>query len=166
MVENKKKRTLTISTTFDKKKLGEPSFRRGEKKVFVPEKKRIPRNISKNSNFFNQSSHKQNPNKKNFARKFAEQQATKRFIQPDQKKTEKNKEKNFDKNFPSRREHKLTLSRAMDVEEFEIKQRSLASVKRARLKEKKNLKPGEDIKKEFKKVIRDVKIINFPLSKY
>ena len=158
MVENKKKRTLTISTTFDKKKLGEPSFRRGEKKVFVPEKKRIPRNISKNSNFFNQSSHKQNPNKKNFARKFAEQQATKRFIQPDQKKTEKNKEKNFDKNFPSRREHKLTLSRAMDVEEFEIKQRSLASVKRARLKEKKNLKPGEDIKKEFKKVIRDVKI--------
>ena len=38
MVENKKKRTLTISTTFDKKKLGEPSFRRGEKKVFVPEK--------------------------------------------------------------------------------------------------------------------------------
>ena len=128
------------------------------KKVFVPEKKRIPRNISKNSNFFNQSSHKQNPNKKNFARKFAEQQATKRFIQPDQKKTEKNKEKNFDKNFPSRREHKLTLSRAMDVEEFEIKQRSLASVKRARLKEKKNLKPGEDIKKEFKKVIRDVKI--------
>ena len=46
----------------------------------------------------------------------------------------------------------------MDVEEFEIKQRSLASVKRARLKEKKNLKPGDDIKKEFKKVIRDVKI--------
>ena len=45
----------------------------------------------------------------------------------------------------------------MDVEEFEIKQRSLASVKRARLKEKKNLKTG-DIQKEFKKVIRDVKI--------
>ena len=46
----------------------------------------------------------------------------------------------------------------MDVEEFEIKQRSLASVKRARLKEKKNLKTGDDTKKEFKKVIRDVKI--------
>ena len=46
----------------------------------------------------------------------------------------------------------------MDVEEFEIKQRSLASVKRARLKEKKNLKTGDDTKKEFKKVIRNVKI--------
>ena len=31
MVENKKKRTLTISTSFDKKKLGEPNFRSGEK---------------------------------------------------------------------------------------------------------------------------------------
>ena len=45
---------------------------------------------------------KLNPNKKNFARKFAEQQATKRFIQPDQKKNERTKEKNFDKAFPSR----------------------------------------------------------------
>ena len=43
----------------------------------------------------------------------------------------------------------------MNVEEFEIKQRSLASVKRARLKEK---KIKEMIKKEFKKVIREVKI--------
>ena len=40
MVENKKKRTLTISTSFDKKKLGEPSFRPGEKKVYIPEKKK------------------------------------------------------------------------------------------------------------------------------
>ena len=46
----------------------------------------------------------------------------------------------------------------MDVEEFEIKQRSLASVKRARLKEKKSLKSGDEPKKEFKKVIREVKI--------
>ena len=45
----------------------------------------------------------------------------------------------------------------MNVEEFEIKQRSLASVKRARLKEKKNIN-ANDPKKEFKKVIRDVKI--------
>ena len=160
MVENKKKRTLTISTSIDKKKLGESNFRRGEKKVFIPEKKRFLRNTSKNNNFNNPGTYKPNPNKKNFARKFAEQQATKRFIQPDQKKTEKAKEKSFDKAFPARREHKLTISRAMDVEEFEIKQRSLASVKRARLKEKKSLKPGDDTKKEFKKVIRDVKIPN------
>ena len=151
MVESKKKKTLTISTSFDKKKLSETNFRRGEKKVFIPEKKRFPRNTTKSSNFINQSNHKLNP-KKNFARKFAEQQATKRFIQPDQKKNEKTKEKNFDKAFPARREHKLTISRAMDVEEFEIKQRSLASVKRARLKEKKNLKPGDDIKKNLRKL--------------
>ena len=43
------------------------------------------------------------------------------------------------------------------MEEIEIKQRSLASVKRARLKEKKN-KPDDEEKKEFKKVVRDVKI--------
>ena len=56
-----------------------------------------------------------------------------------------------------KRDFKLTVSRALNVEEIEIKQRSLASVKRARLKEKKNKPEGED-KKEFKKVIRDVKI--------
>ena len=44
----------------------------------------------------------------------------------------------------------------MNVEEFEIKQRSLASVKRARLKDKKSSNNEE--KKEFKKVIREVKI--------
>ena len=48
------------------------------------------------------------------------------------------------------------MSRALNVEEIEIKQ-SLASVKRARLKQKKNKPEGED-KKEFKKVIREVKI--------
>ena len=44
----------------------------------------------------------------------------------------------------------------MNVEEIEIKQRSLASVKRARLKEKK--RPDGEEKKEFKKVIKEVKI--------
>ena len=52
----------------------------------------------------------------------------------------------------------MTVSRALNVEEIEIKQRSLASVKkRARLKEKKSA-PEIDDKKEFKKVIREVKI--------
>ena len=50
----------------------------------------------------------------------------------------------------------MTVSRALNVEEIEIKQRSLASVKRARLKEKK--RPEGEEKKEFKKVIREVKI--------
>ena len=56
-----------------------------------------------------------------------------------------------------KRDFKLTVSRALNVEEIEIKQRSLASVKRARLKEKK-IKPEGEEKKEFKKVIKEVKI--------
>ena len=42
----------------------------------------------------------------------------------------------------------MTVSRALNVEEIEIKQRSLASVKRARLKEKK--KPDGEEKKNLK----------------
>merc|ERR1711991_951681 len=60
------------------------------------------------------------------------------------------------KNPIDKRDFKLTVSRALNVEEIEIKQRSLASVKRARLKEKK--KPEGEEKKEFKKVIKEVKI--------
>ena len=48
--------------------------------------------------------------------------------------------------------------RDREVAVVDIKQRSLASVKRARLKEKKNSKTEDETKKEFKKVIRDVKI--------
>ena len=58
--------------------------------------------------------------------------------------------------YRSKREFKLTVSRAMNVEEVEIKQRSLASVKRARLKEKKS--DNSDEKKETVKVIKDVNI--------
>ena len=155
-----KKRTLTISTSFNKTKVSETSFRKPEKKAFFPDKKKSGKPISKNRNFFNQpSNNKGGLNRKNFARKFAEQQATKRFIHPEEKKFDKNKTKNL-KPDSVRREHKLTISRAMDVEEFEIKQRSLASVKRARLKERKSLKTEDETKKEFKKVIRDVKIPN------
>ena len=35
MVESKKKKTLTISTSFDKKKLDESNFLRGEKKILI-----------------------------------------------------------------------------------------------------------------------------------
>ncbi len=158
--EKNKKKTLTISSTFTKK-VKPTSFDKSGRKEFFPEKKKISRPAPRNKNFFDKPVNtKGGLNRKNFARKYAEQQATKRFIHSEPKKFDKNKEKNFDKNknFESKREHKLTLSRAMNVEEFEIKQRSLASVKRARLKEKKNLKSPDDLKKEFKKVIRDVKI--------
>ena len=93
--------------------------------------------------------------KKNFARKFAEQKATKDFIKKDASPASKGKLKL--KAPIDKRDFKLTVSRALNVEEIEIKQRSLASVKRARLKEKK-VKPEIEEKKEFKKVIRDVNI--------
>ena len=41
MAENKRKKTLTISTSFNKKKLNETNFRSKEKQSFIPEKKRI-----------------------------------------------------------------------------------------------------------------------------
>ena len=83
-----------------------------------------------------------------------EQQATKDFIKKDNKPAGKSKLKL--KGPVDKRDFKLTVSRALNVEEIEIKQRSLASVKRARLKEKK--KPDGEDKKEFKKVIREVNI--------
>jgi len=156
MEKKDKKKTLTISSNL-KKKIDTSSISADGKKSFSVEKKKSFRG-SKNVNRSNQSFGKtNNPDikKKNYARKFIEQQATKAFIKKVDKPTGKSKLKlssPIDK-----RDFKLTVSRALNVEEIEIKQRSLASVKRARLKEKKN-KPDSAEKKEFKKVIRDVKI--------
>ncbi len=155
-MEKDKKKTLTISSNF-KKKINTSSIAPDGKKSFSIEKKKQfkshkPSNrqtgvqsLSKNQDF----------KKKNFARKFIEQQATKDFIKKDNKPAGKSKLKL--KAPIDKRDFKLTVSRALNVEEIEIKQRSLASVKRARLKEKKN-KPENEEKKEFKKVIREVKI--------
>jgi len=76
-----------------------------------------------------------NKKSKNVARKFIEQQAKKDFIKKDDKKPKKDKLKL--KSTLDRKNFKMTVARALNVEEIEIKQRSLASVKRARLKEKK-----------------------------
>ena len=156
-MEKDKKKTLTISTNL-KKKIDITSISSGNKKSYSVEKKKNFRtnkliNKPNSSNDLNQN--KSHNNKKNFARKFIEQQATKDFIKKDNKPAGKSKLKL--KGPVDKRDFKLTVSRALNVEEIEIKQRSLASVKRARLKEKKN-KPDGDEKKEFKKVIRDVRI--------
>ena len=153
MEKEKKKKTLTISSNL-KKKIDTSSISTSGKKSFSVEKKKSVR--------YNKPSNKGpiTPNngpeikKKNFARKFIEQQATKDFIKKDNKPAGKSKLKL--KGPVDKRDFKLTVSRALNVEEIEIKQRSLASVKRARLKEKK--KPDNEEKKEFKKVIREVKI--------
>ncbi len=159
MEKKDKKKTLTISSNL-KKKIDTSSISAEGKKSFSVEKKKFYKG-NKNLNRGEKSSSKvNNPDikdirKKNFARKFIEQQATKAFIKKTDKPTGKSKLKL--KNPIDKRDFKLTVSRALNVEEIEIKQRSLASVKRARLKEKKN-KPENEEKKEFKKVIRDVKI--------
>ena len=155
MEKEYKKKTLTISSGF-KKKIDTSSIKNQGKKTFSVKKKEVFKS-NRNPNRSNNSDHLKNTDskKKNFARKFIEQQATKAFIKKDDKPTGKSKLKL--KGPVDKRDFKLTVSRALNVEEIEIKQRSLASVKRARLKDKKN-NPEGDEKKEFKKVFRSVKI--------
>ncbi len=152
-MDKNKKKTLTISSNLKKKidtssisSIGKKSFSVEKKKPFKPNKISNKPNISFNNT--------QDSKKKSFARKFIEQQTTKDFIKKDNKPAGKSKLRL--KGPVDKRDFKLTVSRALNVEEIEIKQRSLASVKRARLKEKK--KPDGEEKKEFKKVIREVKI--------
>jgi translation initiation factor IF-2 len=84
-------------------------------------------------------------------RKLAEQRATKRL-----KGGNENKDKKTLKAGTKKRELKLTLSRALS-DEIEARERSLASVKRARLKENKNL-TKEESQESLKPVKRDVNI--------
>ncbi|MDC0449361.1 translation initiation factor IF-2 [Pelagibacteraceae bacterium] len=153
--QKNKKKTLTISTGVSKK-IDISSLSRDGKKSFSIEKK-TPFRSSKSSKPTSGKTpfKKAEPGKKNIVRNFIEQQATKNFIKKEEKSPLKAKLKLKDP-LSSKREFKLTVSRAMNVEEVEIKQRSLASVKRARLKEKKS--DSTDEKKETVKVIKDVNV--------
>ncbi len=156
-MEKDKKKTLTISSSL-KKKIDTSSIATSGKKSFSVDNKKKPFRSNKSLNRSPTQTDLGNYHdgkKKNFARKFVEQQATKDFIKKENKPAGKSKLKL--KSPVDKRDFKLTVSRALNVEEIEIKQRSLASVKRARLKEKK-IKPEGEEKKEFKKVIREVKI--------
>jgi translation initiation factor IF-2 len=84
-------------------------------------------------------------------RKLAEQRATKRL-----KGDNDNKDKKTLKTGTKKRELKLTVSRALS-DEIEARERSLASVKRARQKENKNL-TKEEAQENLKPVKRDVNI--------
>ena len=152
--EKNKKKTLTISTGTSKK-IDLSSLSSKGKQTFSIEKKTSFRNSKENkSNTKSGVFKKPEPVKKNVVRKFIEQQATKNFIKKDAKAPTKPKLK-LDP-LSAKRDFKLTVSRAMNVEEVEIKQRSLASVKRARLKEKKT--GNTEDKKETIRVIRDVNV--------
>ena len=81
-------------------------------------------------------------------RKLAEQRATKRL---------KGELPQKGKLGSKKRELKLTISRALSNEDIEIKGRSLASLRRAKQKENRELKK-EDSKESLKPIKRDVKI--------
>ena len=154
-MDKNKKKTLTISSNL-KKRIDTSSISSSNKKSFIVENKKP---LRPNKSFRKPTTAEKfgaynGEKKKNLNRKFIEQQATKDFIKKDNKPAGKSKLKL--KAPIDKRDFKLTVSRALNVEEIEIKQRSLASVKRARLKDKK--RPDGEEKKEFKKVIREVKI--------
>ena len=153
--EKNKKKTLTISSTITKK-IDISSLSSDGKKTFSIEKKTPFRSTRDNKPKTGSGVFKKTDNiKKNVVRKFVEQQATKNFVKKEEKGPSKIKLKLKDP-LSAKRNFNLTVSRAMNVEEIEIKQRSLASVKRARLKDRKI--DNSDDKKEIKKVIKDVNI--------
>ena len=149
MEKNKdKKKTLTISSSLKKIDTGSLPNKENRKSYSIHSDKK---NIYKTPKGFrkihspDQSFKNQGKNKK-LNRKFVEQQATKTLIKKDDKPSGKSKLKL--KTPIDKRDFKLTVSRALNVEEIEIKQRSLASVKRARLKEKNQFRNRR--KKEYK----------------
>jgi translation initiation factor IF-2 len=167
--KKKKKLTLSISSS---KTHNVPRYTRSDGKTSVVIEKKAPRrwgerkfqsqnnNINKPKLTNNFVSKKPIINKNFDIRRMAEERATRRFetIKEDiiqRKKSNLGKEKHF----ILKRENKLTLSKALDDEAFDGKERSLASVKRARLKEKKN-QDLEKTKTEIKKVVREVNIPN------
>ena len=175
----KKKLTLTISSN---KSYNIPHYRLSRQKTSVVIEKKISRKknerrlldqdnkVSKStSEFTNKTKSKITDNfpskniaiNKNFEiRKKAEERATKRFtsLKEDNLVPKKgNLGKN--KSFVTKREYKLTLSKALTDDVMDTRERSLSSVRRARLKEKKN-QDFNNAKIETKKVVREVDIPN------
>ena len=163
----KKKLTLSVSS---KTLHNVPNYVKSRQKTSVLIEKKAPRRWgekkfqSRDNNFNKPKStgnffpKKTRINKNVDIRKMAEERATNRFknlkedsLQP--KKSSLGK----DKGFTSKREQKLTLSKALDDEVLDGRERSLASVRRARLKEKKN-QDSEKTKIETKKIVHEVNI--------
>ena len=163
----KKKLTLSVSS---KTLHNVPNYVKSSQKTSVLIEKKAPRRwgekkFQSRDNNFNKSKSTANfiPKKTRInsnvdIRKMAEERATNRFknlkedsLQP--KKSSLGK----DKGFTSKREQKLTLSKALDDEVLDGRERSLASVRRARLKEKKN-QDSEKAKIETKKIVHEVNI--------
>ena len=177
MVDEKKKKKLTL-TASPKKPVNVPRYFQDRKKTSVLVEKTVPKarnekkfynrndNFKKSTSdirpkskiFKDSTSKKTSPNRNFEIRKIAEERATSRFKNLDAEKFQPKKSGvSKNKSAFSKREYKLTISKALDDEGMDQKERSLASVRRARLKEKKN-QESEKQKTEIKKTIREVNI--------
>ena len=113
-MEKDKKKTLTISSNL-KKKIDTSNISPSGKKTYSVDKKKTFRpNKSFNKISSPNLNLQQDSKKKNFTRKFIEQQATKDFIKKDNKPLGKSKLKL--KSPIDKRDFKLTVSRALNVE--------------------------------------------------
>jgi translation initiation factor IF-2 len=165
--KKKKKLTLKVSST---KPINVSQLSKSKYKTSVVIEKKTPKRWNEKKTYSRDSMYnkprtsgevlpKKTPINRNFEiRKIAEERATKGYknlktdnLQPKKNTLGKNKD------FESRRSGKLTLSKAMDDEALDGRERSLASVKRARLKEKKS-QISEEKKIETKKIVHEVNI--------
>ena len=166
--EKKKKKTLTLSVSPNKPH-GVSNYlqSRGKTSVVIEkkpakrwgEKKFQTRGASINKPKSSEPFVPKKPpiNNANDIRKMAEERATRRFKNSKEDAAQAKKSAaGKDKGFANKRENKLSLSKALDEEALDGRSRSLASVKRARLKVKKS---QDDEKKVVdKKIIHDVNI--------
>jgi len=177
MVEEKIKKKLTL-TISNKKTFSTPSYTPSSNKKSVVIEKKISKTRGTRK-FYGRNDKANKPtsgfqdktkSNNNFAprnptinrnieiRKIAEERATKRFKNPKEYNlAEKKGSLSKNRITTSRREYKLTLSKALTDDVMEGRERSLASVIRARLKEKKN-QNSDDKKIETKKIIREINI--------
>ena len=168
--QKKKKKKLTLSISSSAKSHNAPHYAQSRGKTSVIIEKKAPRKWGekkfqhKDSNIIKSRPKdsfvpKKPPINRNFdLRKMAEERATKRIknLKEDnlqQKKSTLSKNRGFG----PKREYKLTLSKALSDEVMDGRERSLASVRRARLKEKTNLESDKK-KIEIKKITYEVNI--------
>ena len=166
-MENKKTKLTISGNPKNKIKSIQTTKSKGQKTVFIDKRadrstkkvsfsksfgsKSNSPNFKKSNTFNNKFSSKMPPIQTDFERrKLAEQRATKRLKGDTDNKDKKSK------SVTKKREFKLTVSRALS-DEIETRERSLASVKRARQKELKNANKDEN-NENFKNIKRDVNI--------
>jgi len=168
-MEEKKKKKLTL-TVSSKTSVNASNYSYGKQKTSVVIEKKTPRrwsekkfqprdnNLNKTKSTTSLHTKKAPFNRNVDIRKIAEEKATRRFKNlKDGNLQSKKSILGKDKGSSSKREYKLTLSKAVADEVLEGKERSLASVRRARLKEKKNQSLENNIV-DTQKVIHEVNI--------